>query len=254
MLEIEDISKAFGGVQALRGVKMSIPPDVITSVIGPNGAGKSTLMNVISGYTRPTQGKVRLDGVGISGLSPHRICRMGLARSFQNLQMFVDMPAWEVVATGYYRHQKASLLSDLLYLPRSRAEEHEAEQGARQLLEFLELDPAYCDRRAGDLSYGLQRKLEIGRALATGPRLLLLDEPAAGLNTSETLALGQLLRKIIAKGVALILVEHDLDLVMSVSDSIYVLDAGKVISHGSAEVVRRDPQVIDAYLGISADG
>jgi branched-chain amino acid transport system ATP-binding protein len=253
MLEIEDISKSFGGVQALRGIKMSISPGVITSVIGPNGAGKSTLMNVISGYTRPTRGEVRLDGIGISGLSPHRICRMGLARSFQNLQMFVDMPAWEVVATGYYRHQSASLLSDLLNLRPSRAEEREAEHGARQLLEFLELDAVYCDRRAGDLSYGLQRKLEIGRALATGPRLLLLDEPAAGLNTSETLALGRLFKRIIERGVTLVLVEHDLDLVMSVSESIYVLDAGRVISHGSAEVVRRDHQVIDAYLGIAAD-
>jgi branched-chain amino acid transport system ATP-binding protein len=178
---------------------------------------------------------------------------MGLARSFQNLQMFVDMPAWEVVATGYYRHHKASLLSDLLNLRASRAEDREAEQGARKLLEFLELDESYCDRRAGDLSYGLQRKLEIGRALATGPRLLLLDEPAAGLNTSETLALGRLFKKIIATGVTLVLVEHDLELVMSVSDSIYVLDAGKVISHGTAEAVRRDPQVIDAYLGIAAD-
>jgi branched-chain amino acid transport system ATP-binding protein len=253
MLEIEDISKSFGGVQALRGVNMSIPRDVITSVIGPNGAGKSTLMNVISGYTRPTRGEVRFDGIEISGKAPHRICGMGLARSFQNLQMFVDMPAWEVVATGYYRHQKASLLSDLLNLRASRAEDREAEQGARKLLEFLELDESYCDRRAGDLSYGLQRKLEIGRALATGPRLLLLDEPAAGLNTSETLALGRLFKKIIATGVTLVLVEHDLELVMSVSDSIYVLDAGKVISHGTAEAVRRDPQVIDAYLGIAAD-
>jgi branched-chain amino acid transport system ATP-binding protein len=253
MLEIENISKTFGGVQALRGVNMSIPREVITSVIGPNGAGKSTLMNVISGYTRPTQGEVRLDGVAISGLPPHRICRMGLARSFQNLQMFIDMPAWEVVATGYYRHQKASLFSDLLNLRPSRAEERKAESDARDLLNFLELDAAYCDRRAGDLSYGLQRKLEIGRALATGPRLLLLDEPAAGLNTNETAALGRLFAKIVASGITLVLVEHDLDLVMSVSHSIYVLDAGTVISQGAAAIVRQDPKVIAAYLGIDAD-
>ena len=252
MLEIEQVSKSFGGVQALRSVKMSIPREGITSVIGPNGAGKSTLMNVISGYTRPTLGEVRLDGVRISNKPPHRICGMGLARSFQNLQMFVDMPAWEVVATGYYRHQTASLVSDLLNLRTSRAEEKRVESGARELLGFLELDAACCDRRAGDLPYGLQRKLEIGRALATGPRLLLLDEPAAGLNTSETAALGRLLKKIVAKGVALVLVEHDLDLVMSVSDRIYVLDAGAVISDGTADVVRHDPRVIAAYLGIEA--
>jgi branched-chain amino acid transport system ATP-binding protein len=254
MLEIEDISKSFGGVQALRGVRMSIPRDVITSVIGPNGAGKSTLMNVISGYTRPTRGEVRLDGIRISDLPPYRICGMGLARSFQNLQMFSDMPAWEVVATGYYRHQTANLVSDLLNLKASRVEERRTERSARELLEFLELDPAYCDRRAGDLSYGLQRKLEIGRALATGPRVLLLDEPAAGLNTGETAALGRLLKKIIATGVTLVLVEHDLDLVMSVSDSIYVMDAGAVISHGAAGMVRHDPRVIAAYLGSDAHG
>ncbi|GGC65019.1 ABC transporter ATP-binding protein [Chelatococcus reniformis] len=253
MLSINGVSKSFGGVHALRDVRMAIPAGVITSVIGPNGAGKSTLMNVISGYATPSAGEVHLDGARISGLPPHRICAMGLARSFQNLQMFVDMPAWEVVATGFYRHQRASLLADLLNLPSSRAEERTAEADARKLLQFLDLDPVWWQRRAGDLSYGLQRKLEIGRALATGPRLLLLDEPAAGLNTSETTALGQLFRKIIAMGVTLVLVEHDLDLVMAVSDSIYVLDAGTVIARGGGEEVRRDPLVMAAYLGLDAD-
>jgi ABC-type branched-subunit amino acid transport system ATPase component len=253
VLSIRGVSKTFGGVQALRAVSMEIAAGEITSVIGPNGAGKSTLMNVISGFTAPSSGQVQMDGATISGLAPDRICRMGLARTFQNLQMFNDMAVWEVAATGYYRHQTAGLISDLLQLPKSRAEQRAASQKAEELLAFVDLDRAWWTRRAGDLSYGLQRKLEIARALATDPIWILLDEPAAGLNTAETAALGDLFRKIIGRNMSLVLIEHDLELVMKTSTVIYVMDAGAVIAGGSPDHVRNDPGVIAAYLGVSAD-
>ncbi len=249
VLAITDLSKSFGGVHALRSATLKIRAEGITSVIGPNGAGKSTLLNVVSGYATPTAGTVELDGARISGLPPWKLCRIGLARSYQNLQMFPDMPAWEVIATGMYRHQSVGVLADLFCLPSSRAEQSAAERASREMLAYLGIGETYWTRRAGDLAYGLQRKLEIGRALATRPRILLLDEPAAGLATAETRALGELLQNIAASGIGIVLVEHDLDLVMSISDGIYVMDAGTVIAHGDAETIKRDPRVIAAYLG-----
>ncbi|MEI5682608.1 ABC transporter ATP-binding protein [Mesorhizobium sp. CCNWLW179-1] len=253
MLTTVNIKKSFGGVHALRSVDMELSPGKLTSVIGPNGAGKSSLMNVISGFTQPTSGEVFLDKRRLNGLAPHEVCKLGIARTFQNLQMFSHMPAWEVTATGCFRSQKASRLSDLLGLSSSRNEMQRSEQRAAELLDFVELEDTWRNRKAGDLPYGLQRKLEISRALATSPAWLLLDEPAAGLNTAETAALGKLLKKISATGVSLVLIEHDLDLVLDISDEVYVMDAGSVISRGKPEEVRNDPKVIAAYIGTDSD-
>ncbi|MBS7707828.1 ABC transporter ATP-binding protein [Chelatococcus asaccharovorans] len=253
MLQIINVKKSFGGVHALRSVDMELIPGKLTSVIGPNGAGKSSLMNVISGFTKPTAGDVLLDARTLLGLPPHEMCGLGIARTFQNLQMFSHMPAWEVAASGCFRLQSASRISDLLGLPSSRAEMRRSEERAHELLDFVAFEQAWRERRAGDLPYGLQRKLEISRALATSPKWLLLDEPAAGLNTAETAALGKLLKKISSTGVSLVLIEHDLDLVLEISDEVYVMDAGSVIARGGPAQIREDPKVIAAYIGADSD-
>lgn len=253
MLRTVQIKKSFGGVHALRSVDLELAAGKLVSVIGPNGAGKSSLMNVISGFTAPTAGDIFLADRRLNGLRPDEICRLGIARTFQNLQMFSQMPAWEVTATGCFRLQTASRFGDLLGLPPNRKEMQRSEERAAELLDFVDLDHSWRDRKAGDLPYGLQRKLEISRALATSPSWLLLDEPAAGLNTAETAALGSLLKKIASSGVSLVLIEHDLDLVMDISDEVYVMDAGSIISGGKPDAVRNDPKVIAAYIGADAD-
>ena len=249
MLTIQLLSKRFGGLQALRDVTVQAAPHDITAVIGPNGAGKSTLMNVISGFIAPDSGSVQVGGVDITGLKPHEVCRHGVARTFQNLQMFSDMSVVEAVVTGRTRHLKASLLANLLMTPKAWREEREAADYARRLLETVGIGPAYWGRRAGDLPYGLQRRVEIARALATEPAFMLLDEPAAGLNDDESAALGETLGQLAARGIGIVLIEHDIELVMNVSRHIFVMDAGAVIASGTPEEVRSNPDVVKAYLG-----
>jgi ABC-type branched-subunit amino acid transport system ATPase component len=249
MLNVEKLSKRFGGLHALRDVTIQAAPHDITAVIGPNGAGKSTLMNAISGFIAPDAGSVQVNGADITGLKPHAICRHGLARTFQNLQMFTDMSVVEAVVTGRTRHMKASMLSNLVMTPSAWREEREAAEKARALLQTLGISPAWWNRRAGDLPYGLQRRVEIARALATEPAFMLLDEPAAGLNDDESAALGETLRQLAATGIGIVLIEHDIELVMNVSRHIFVMDAGSVIAKGTPEQVRSNPDVVTAYLG-----
>jgi branched-chain amino acid transport system ATP-binding protein len=249
MLAIKNLSKRFGGLLALRDVSLEAAPGDITAVIGPNGAGKSTLMNVISGFIAPNTGTITVGGEDITGMKPHEVCRKGLARTFQNLQMFTDMSVVEAVVTGRTRHRRASLVANLLMTPRVWREEEEAADQSRALLETMGIGPAYWERRAGDLPYGLQRRVEIARALATEPTYLLLDEPAAGLNDDESTALGDTLCKLAERGIGVVLIEHDIELVMKVSRHIHVMDAGTVIAGGSPDEVRANPDVVKAYLG-----
>jgi ABC-type branched-subunit amino acid transport system ATPase component len=249
MLSIKHVSKRFGGLQALRDVNVEADRSRVTAVIGPNGAGKSTLMNVISGFIAADEGSVTVDGVETLGLSPHRMCASGIARTFQNLQMFSDMSTVEAVVTGRTRHRKSSLVANLLMTPAVRREEAEAFVVARELLRAMSVPESFWTRRAGDLPYGLQRRVEIARALATEPSYLLLDEPAAGLNDNESGALGEALGKLAHEGIGVVLIEHDIELVMNVSSRIFVMDAGTVIASGSPGEVRTNPDVVAAYLG-----
>jgi ABC-type branched-subunit amino acid transport system ATPase component len=249
MLAIQHISKRFGGLQALRNVNVEAERSCVTAVIGPNGAGKSTLMNVISGFIPADEGSVNVDGTQALGLLPHRMCAVGVARTFQNLQMFSDMSTVEAVVTGRTRHRKASLVANLLMTPAVLREEARAIAAARELLRTMGVAESFWTRRAGDLPYGMQRRVEIARALATEPSYLLLDEPAAGLNDKESAALGEVLLKLAQQGTGVVLIEHDIELVMNVSSRIFVMDAGAVIAAGKPAEVRSNPDVIAAYLG-----
>jgi ABC-type branched-subunit amino acid transport system ATPase component len=249
VLAIRHISKRFGGLQALRNVNVEAERSRVTAVIGPNGAGKSTLMNVISGFIAADEGSVDVDGTRALGLAPHRMCATGVARTFQNLQMFSDMSTVETVVTGRTRHRKTSLIANLLMTPAVHREEGEAFDAARELLRAMGVPESFWTRRAGDLPYGMQRRVEIARALATEPGYLLLDEPAAGLNDSESAALGEVLLKLAQQGIGVVLIEHDIELVMNVSSRIFVMDAGTVIANGKPAEVRANPDVIAAYLG-----
>jgi ABC-type branched-subunit amino acid transport system ATPase component len=249
MLRVEKVTKTFGGLHAVREASLEVVPGRITAVIGPNGAGKSTLMNLISGFAGASSGTVSVAGDDITQCKPHQICQRGIARTFQNLQMFSDMTVLEVVVTGRSRHRRASLLASLLMTPLVRREEREARAHAAMLLEKVAIGRDYWERRAGDLPYGLQRRVEIARALATEPAYLLLDEPAAGLNDEESAALGVTLRALAEEGIGIALIEHDIDLVMDVSHQVFVMDAGAVIASGTPDKVRADPRVVQAYLG-----
>lgn len=253
MLAIKNISKRFGGLQALRDVNVEADRARVTAVIGPNGAGKTTLMNVISGFIAADGGSVCVDGNETLGLSPHQMCASGVARTFQNLQMFSDMSTVEAVVTGRTRHRKASLFANLLMTPEVRREEDEAFEAARGLLTMMAVPESFWPRRAGDLPYGMQRRVEIARALATEPAFLLLDEPAAGLNDNESSAMGEALLNLAQQGIGIVLIEHDIDLVMNVSSRIFVMDAGTVIASGAPAEVRANPDVIAAYLGAEHD-
>lgn len=249
MLATRDVSKAFGGLKALSTVSVQIAPGAITAIIGPNGAGKTTLMNAISGFVAPDVGDITVNGASIAGRRPHEVCRKGVARTFQNLQMFSEMTVLEAVATGRHLHRRVPIYAELLMLPAAWRAERAALADARELLALIEVGETYWERRAGDLPYGYQRRVEIARALATEPAYLLLDEPAAGLNDEETAALGRTLGQLAARGLGIALIEHDIELVMSVSQQVFVMDTGAVISSGTPDEVRADPAVVRAYLG-----
>ncbi|MCL2830561.1 MAG: ABC transporter ATP-binding protein [Betaproteobacteria bacterium] len=253
MLAIRHVSKRFGGLRALRDVNIEAERSCVTGLIGPNGAGKSTLMNVISGFIGADEGSVTVDEAETIGLPPHRMCASGVVRTFQNLQMFSDMSTVEVVVMGRTRHRRASLAANLLMTPAVRHEERDAFLAAQDLLVRMDVPESFWLRRAGDLPYGFQRRVEIARALATEPAYLLLDEPAAGLNDKESSALGETLRKIADGGIGVVLIEHDIDLVMNVSARVFVMDAGTVIASGTPSEVRSNPDVVAAYLGEEHD-
>jgi branched-chain amino acid transport system ATP-binding protein len=248
VLAVEDIGVAFGGVRALEGVSFAVEASEIFAIIGPNGAGKTTLFNVISGIYLASRGRVRLGDEDVTGREPHLLARRGLSRTFQNLQVFFRMSAVENVMAGRHLHEGRNLLKHLLPLPSVVAQNRRTRAKAEELLAFVGL-AAWTERIAGTLPYGALRRLEIARALATEPRVLLLDEPAAGCNPVETEELDAVIQKIAATGVTVVLVEHNMKLVMKISRRIHVLDQGRTLAEGTPAEVHANEAVATAYLG-----
>ena len=248
VLEIDNVRKTFGGIVALDQLNLSVSEGTVTSIIGPNGAGKTTVFNLITGHLAPTSGMLRYREKTLNHRKPHVIASMGISRTFQNVQIFPTMSVLENVMVGRHLRSRAGLIVSGLLPPFFRPEEKRIEADARQWLNFVDLSDC-ADKPAGSLPLGNQRKLEVARALAAEPELILLDEPASGLNSRETLAMGDLIKKIRQHRITVMLVEHDMELVMDISDHVAVLNFGNLIAKGTPGEIQENPEVIAAYLG-----
>ena len=249
VLDVRNLGIDFGGLTAVDSFNITIGPTEISGLIGPNGAGKTTIFNLLTSVYQPTRGSILINGIDTKGMSTHKVNKLGIARTFQNIRLFTDMTALENVKVGMHNQIKCSFISSLLHLPSYYKAEKQANEKAMELLEFMGLaDVAHV--KAGSLPYGVQRRLEIVRALATNPSIILLDEPAAGMNPSETTELMHQIRRIRDTfQIAIFLIEHDMNLVMNVCEAIAVVNYGRIIAKGTPEEIRMNPAVIEAYLG-----
>jgi branched-chain amino acid transport system ATP-binding protein len=249
VLDVRNLGIDFGGLTAVDGFNITIGPTEISGLIGPNGAGKTTIFNLLTSVYQPTRGSILINGIDTKGMTTAKVNRLGVARTFQNIRLFSEMSALDNVKVGLHHHIKCSFIESLLHLPGYYKSEKQADAKAMELLDFMGLaDVAH--QKAGSLPYGVQRRLEIVRALATDPSIILLDEPAAGMNPSETTELMHQIRRIRDTfQIAIFLIEHDMNLVMNVCEAIAVVNYGKIIAKGTPEEIRSDPAVIEAYLG-----
>jgi branched-chain amino acid transport system ATP-binding protein len=248
LLKVEKLSKEFGGVHAIEDLSFTVESGHIHSIIGPNGAGKTTLFNLITGVYTPSSGRVLFQDRLVSGMRPYELAALGMSRTFQNLQIFFNMKAIENVMVGHHLHLDRRFLPSLLRLPKVTRRDRECHDYCAGLMEFVGCGK-YVDAEASSMPYGALKRLEIARALAAQPKMLLLDEPAAGLNATESREIDEVIKKVAASGITVVLVEHDMKMVMGISDQITALDYGRKLAEGTPSEVRANPEVVSAYLG-----